>query len=350
MSARPDVVHLLVPPGIDDPTRPSGGNVYDRRLADELPGLGWTVRELRDTRALAALPDDTVVVVDGMVGVHEADGVTTQAGRLRLVALVHMPFGPTAPAATRAALLAAERALVTASRTVVVPSEWARQCLVDTYDLPADRVVVVPPGADPAPTEVGSDDDTAGRRLLCVGVVAAHKGQDVLVRALAGLRDVPWECTVVGALDVEPTFVAQLVEAIRAAGLADRVQLAGPRTGDDLAKTYQDADLLLLPSTHEAYGLVVLEALTHRLPVVASDVGGVPEAVGTTATGDRPGLLVPAGDAAALSAALRDWLTDADLRARLRSAAAARRSALPTWSTTASRVADVLRRVGRDDD
>jgi glycosyltransferase involved in cell wall biosynthesis len=345
MTARPDVVHLLVPPGLDDPSRPSGGNVYDRRVADELAGLGWTVRELRDARALVALPDDALVLVDGMVGVRETDSVAAQAGRLRLVALVHLPFGPTAPTATRSGLLAAERALVTASRAVVVPSEWSRRSLVDTYDLPPDRVFVAPPGADPAPPEVGAGDDTAGRRLLCVGVVAPHKGQDVLVRALAGLRDEAWGCTVVGALDVEPTFVQQLAESIGTAGLADRVHLAGPRTGDDLAKTYLDADLLVLPSTHEAYGLVVLEALAHGLPVVASDVGGVPEAVGATATGDRPGVLVPPGDVVALSGALRDWLTDADLRARLRGAATARGSVLPTWSTTASRVADVLRGV-----
>jgi glycosyltransferase involved in cell wall biosynthesis len=223
-----------------------------------------------------------------------------------------------------------------------VPSEWSRRCLVETYDLPADRVVVVPPGADSSPTEQGVDDD-AGRRLLCVGVVARHKGHDVLVRALAGLRDVPWECTVVGALDVEPTFVAQLLEALRTAGLADRVQLTGPRTGDELAKSFQDADLLVLPSTHEAYGLVVREALARGLPVVATEVGGVPEAVGWTASGERPALLVPGGDAAALSRALRDGLTDGDLRGRLRAAARARRSALPTWSTTAGRVADVLR-------
>ena len=88
--------------------------------------------------------------------------------------------------------------------------------------------------------------------------------------------------------------------------------------------------------------MVVTEALARGLPVVASEVGGVPEALGHGADDIRPGLLVPPDDPAALRDALRAWLEDADLRRRLRRAARERRASLSRWSTTASVVADVL--------
>jgi glycosyltransferase involved in cell wall biosynthesis len=88
--------------------------------------------------------------------------------------------------------------------------------------------------------------------------------------------------------------------------------------------------------------MVVTEALARGLPVVAAEVGGVPEALGHGADGTRPGLLVPPDDPAALRDALRSWLEDADLRRRLRRAARERRASLSGWSRTTSVLADVL--------
>lgn len=93
--------------------------------------------------------------------------------------------------------------------------------------------------------------------------------------------------------------------------------------------------------------MVIAEALARGLPVVATDVGGVPEALGHGLDGTRPGLLVPAGDPAALRDALRAWLEDAELRRRLRAAARERRTSLSDWSTTSSAVAAALQRAAR---
>jgi glycosyltransferase involved in cell wall biosynthesis len=86
----------------------------------------------------------------------------------------------------------------------------------------------------------------------------------------------------------------------------------------------------------------VTEALAHGLPVVATSVGGLPEALGRGCNGSRPGLLVPSGDPAALAAALRRWLVDTDLRHRLRRAAQERRLTLPSWSATSIRISRAL--------
>jgi glycosyltransferase involved in cell wall biosynthesis len=88
--------------------------------------------------------------------------------------------------------------------------------------------------------------------------------------------------------------------------------------------------------------LVVTEALARGLPVIATEVGGLVEALGEGAAGTRPGLLVAPEDPVALADALSAWLADAELRARLRRAAGERRDSLPRWSTTASAVAGVL--------
>jgi glycosyltransferase involved in cell wall biosynthesis len=145
----------------------------------------------------------------------------------------------------------------------------------------------------------------------------------------------------VGPLDRDPGFVASLARRVTATGLADRVRLPGVRTGAALRDEYGDADLLVVPSRAETYGMVVAEALAAGVPVVAAAVGGVPEALGSTPAG-VPGMLVPPDDAAALAAALARWLTDDGLRVSLRRAAQRRRKALPDWRATGERIRGVL--------
>jgi glycosyltransferase involved in cell wall biosynthesis len=158
------------------------------------------------------------------------------------------------------------------------------------------------------------------------------------------LDDLAWRCTCVGALDPERAYVRRLEDVRRSLGLADRVRFTGPLTGADLEARYAAADLVVLPSRTETYGMVAAEALAHGLPVVASAVGGLPVTVGTVSGGRRPGLLVPPDDPVALATALRSWLEDAELRSCLRRTALERRRTLTTWPSTTSRVARVLTR------
>jgi glycosyltransferase involved in cell wall biosynthesis len=257
--------------------------------------------------------------------------------RLRVVLLVHLPVGVDDVLARLP-----EQQVVRAAAGVVTPSDWCRDWLLWTYDLDPGRVVVARPGVDPATVASGT---RSGASLLTVGAVSSVKGQDHLLAALADLRDLAWTWTCVGSLSVEPEATVRLRRAATALGVADRVLLAGPLGGADLEAAYAGADLLVLPSRTEAYGMVLTEAIAHGLPVVATDVGGVREALGESGTGSVPGLVVRPGDPADLAAALRVWLTDADLRDRLRAAALGRRSLLEGWSVTAGLVADVVREV-----
>jgi glycosyltransferase involved in cell wall biosynthesis len=344
-------VHVVVPEGIDDPARPSGGNAYDRRICRGLAETGWSVHERAvpgswprpDAAAYTALagviqriPDDAVVLLDGLVASTVPELLVPQASRLRLVTLVHMPLGNDT---TDGDARAREGAVLSAAASVVTTSRWTRRTLLGLYELRADRVHVAQPGVDAADLAPG----TAGTgALLCVAAVIPGKGHDVLLDALATLTDKSWQCLCVGSLDRDPTFAEGIRRRVLESGLANRVSFPGPLTEADLAARYRAADLLVLPSRAETYGMVVTEALAHGLPVVATEIGGVPEALGHGADGARPGLLVPAGDPAALCAALRAWLGDAELRRCLRRAASERRASLSGWPATTSVLAGVL--------
>jgi glycosyltransferase involved in cell wall biosynthesis len=210
---------------------------------------------------------------------------------------------------------------------------------VERHGLDPARVHVAVPGVDIADPVPGT---AAGSELVCVAAVQPGKGHDVLLAALATLSHLDWHCTLVGSLDLDPDFVDELHKTAADSGIVDRVRFVGELGYDDVRAAYAGADLLVLPSRAETYGMVVTEALAHGLPVVASSVGGVPEALGHGDDGSLPGLLVPPDDRAALAGALQRWLEDPVLRRRLRRSAGLRRMTLPTWSRTTARVAEAL--------
>lgn len=338
-------LHVVLPAGVDDPAAPSGGNRYDRVVCDRL-ARSRTVREIaaegawpRPDRVAAGLlhtalrdvPDGSTVLLDGLVACGVPDVVRAHAARLRLVVLVHLPLGDETGLAPgdAAELTARERRTLHAAAEIVVTSDAAARRVRELHDLPPERVHVAPPGVDPAPPAAPSP---GGGRLLCVAAVTPRKGHDVLIAALTRLADLDWSCTCVGAT---PHGVPAAPE---------RVRFVGPRAGDALDAGYAAADLLILPSRAEPYGMVVSEALARGLPVLATRVDGVPEALGRAPDGTLPGDLVPPGDPDALAAAVRGWLTDPALRLRWRTSARARRATLRDWDTTTRLLSEVLDR------
>ncbi|MEV6174472.1 glycosyltransferase family 4 protein [Streptomyces sp. NPDC051954] len=352
-------VHFVMPGGVDDPAQPSGGNAYDRRVSLDLSAFGWQVEkhtvdgswprpgagareELAHT--LRQLPDDTVVLLDGLVACGVPEIIVPEAERLRLAVLVHLPLGDErglAPAVA-AELDAKERTVLRAVPAVIATSDWAVRRLVSHHGLAPERVHVAAPGADIAPLASGTDGVS---RLLCVAAVTPRKGQHRLVEALAAVTDLRWSCVCVGGLGHDPEYVSELRSLIARYGLEDRLVLAGPQAGAELDASYAAADLMVLTSYAETYGMAVTEALARGIPVLATDVGGLPEAVGRAPDGGVPGILVPPEDPLALAAELRGWFGEADVRRRLKAAARGRRAALDGWATTARSLAAVLGRL-----
>lgn len=341
---------VLAVPG--DPEQRTGGYLYDRRLAESLRAIGWRVDLLRlpegfpfpdaealraSAAALGGLPDGTLVLVDGLALGVLPDLAEAEAGRLRLLALVHHPLGHEEGLAAEAAarLLASERRALAAVQGVLCTSTTTAATLERELGVPAERIRVVEPGTDPAPLAPGSGGPAP--RLLAVGAVIPRKRLDRLVRALGRLAHLPWRLEIVGSLSRSGEATRALGAAIAGSGLAGRVELRGELLGRELEQAYARADLFVSASGYEGYGMALAEALARGLPIVAAAGGAVADWLPAAAA-----LLVPPDDPPALEAALARAIGDAALRARLREGALAARTELPSWEHQARLAAEIL--------
>ncbi len=340
-------VHFLVPDGIDDDERVSGGNVYDRRISEALRARGIDVRMTRIAgdggqdvaSAMSTLPRDALVLIDGLLAVTASQVLDAQSTRLRIVVLAHMVASAVPGMKNAARTAEREREALNAARRVIATSEWTRSELIARTLAEPDRIVVARPGTDAVPAATGS---ASGGHLLCVGAVVPHKGQDVLVHALAGMADLPgWTCSIVGSPNADPDFAIRIADAIRSAGLTERIELLGVLTGRRLADEFHAADLVVAPSRAESYGMVVAEAVARGIPVVAARVGGIPEAI----AGSTAAILTPPNDPVALRAVLRRWWEEPPRRAVLKADAVRSRTATRTWAESAGITAAALRDV-----
>jgi glycosyltransferase involved in cell wall biosynthesis len=327
-------VHLVVPGSLEQRT---GGYIYDRHIALGLPAAGWpvTVHELDGRfptvdrvakeaarRAVRAMPADSLPVVDGLALPAFSDLPLPQPW----VALVHHPLAMETglDAAEAEALAGIERRVLARVGRVIVTSVQTRRDLA-AYDVDAARVGVVLPGTDRAPLARGSDGP--GVTMLSVASLTPRKCHLVLLEALAGLVDLSWRLICVGSPDRDPATAQAIVEAIKRHDLEARVQLIGEQTEAGLQPYYDAADLFVLASHHEGYGMALAEALARGLPVVSTTAGAIPDTVPSDA-----GILVPPGDRAALAAALRRVITEPRLRRDLAAGARRARRRLPSWA------------------
>ena len=342
----PDL-YFAIPGALDTLT---GGYLYDRHLLAGLRTLGLQVEHvplpgsfpLPDAAALritaeqfAALPDDALVLVDGLAfGV--LDTLAQQhCKRLKLIALCHHPLalesGLTAAQAMQ--LHASETRALAASRAILVTSPGTAGLLVGQFNISASKITVARPG-----TQVNDFASCTGDplQLLTVATLTRRKAHDVLIQALAMVAELPWQAHFIGGAEFDPPWAASLHTLVLESGLQDRIHFHGSII--DLHPWYLQADLFVLPSLFEGYGMAAAEALAHGLPIVAARAGAVPDVVP-----DSAGILVPPADVAALGSALRTLLTQPALRSQLQQGARLAAARLPGWQDTAQIVATLIR-------
>jgi glycosyltransferase involved in cell wall biosynthesis len=338
-----------------DLATPTGGYGYDRRMIAELRDLGWEIDLLglgedfpspsEATRAAAltrllAVPAGRTIVVDGLALGVLPEAASQLAGRNPLLALLHHPlaleWGLSPPQAET--LRASERAALTAVNGVVVTSAATARLVASDYGVPAERITVARPGSDAAPLSRGSRDGVV--RLLSVGAIVPRKGFDVLIPALATLGDLSWRLTIAGDRTRDCDTAARLDADIASRALGERIEVLGAVSPQRLAALYAEADVFVLASRFEGYGMAYAEAIAHGLPVIGSNAGAIPDTVPPEA-----GLLVDAGDVPALARALRRVISDAGLRQRLAGAARAAAPRLPSWRQSAEIFAGALGRL-----
>jgi glycosyltransferase involved in cell wall biosynthesis len=338
-----------------DLATPTGGYAYDRRMIEELERLGWQIDVIdlgegfpwpsNETRArawlrLSDVPPGRTIVIDGLAFGVLPEAVLQLRVENPLIALVHHPLALETGLSIQQAniLRTCERAALGAARLIIANSAETARHLTRDYGVIADRIVIACPGTDPAPPAQGSSDGIV--RLLSVGAIVPRKGFDVLIAALATLSELPFHLTIAGDRSRDPQCTAKLDADIVHLKLADRVTVLGAVSAERIAELYACADLFVLASRFEGYGMAFSEAIAHGLPVIGTTAGAIPETVPAGA-----GLLVPPDDIAAFAAALRRVIGDPDERRRM--AAAARKAALslPTWQASAKMFSDALEAV-----
>lgn len=333
-----------------DISTPTGGYRYDRRVMELLPEHGWKALHLElpgdypspseaslanTVKLITDAPADALMMIDGLAfGAMPME--TVKQIRQPIVALVHHPLAlETGIDAQRAKYLEkTEREALTRAVRVLATSPATADILVRDFGVPKNGVSFAEPGTDPAPRAEGSGGVP---RLISVGSVTARKGYDVLIAALARINDLNWESRIAGSIARDLAAAKVVRDAIAQHGLQDRVHLLGSLDDATLDAEYHKADLFVLPSHFEGYGMAFAEALSRGLPVIGC-AGG---AVVNTVPADT-GILVPPGDDAALADALRKLLTDKSELKRRADAAWSHAKKLPTWHDTAARVAQAL--------
>jgi glycosyltransferase involved in cell wall biosynthesis len=345
-------VALVVPGSLDTPT---GGYAYDRRLAAELAARGWTVDVVRlddgfpfpsaaalehAGQSLAALPDGALALCDGLAFGAMPAVARAHRDRLTLVALVHHPLALETglDEATAARLAASERDALANARAVVVTSPNTAR-LLGGYGVAAVRITVALPGTERTVPAAGtrSADATQPVHLLAVASLVPRKGHTLLLDALTRLRDLPWRLTCVGSLDLDPATAQTIRATARERGLDGRITFVGAVPSVELARFYDAADVFVMPTFYEGYGMAVAEAVAHGLPVVGTRTGGIPDLVD-----ERSGILLPPGALDPLTTALDRVIRDDAWRASLAAGAATRAATLPTWPDTAAAVERAL--------
>jgi glycosyltransferase involved in cell wall biosynthesis len=339
-------LHLVVPGPLDQRT---GGYIYDRRIVEGLRAVGRPVRvhplpgcfpgpEAEAEQALEAtvsdLPDGSLVVIDGLALGGLPGPAVRHADRLALLGLVHHPVSEETGLSVQRAneLEALERIALQSCRGIIVTSQFTADRLREWLQ-PCPLLRVVTPGIDGVAAE-RPEKSTAVPRLLCVGSLVPRKGQDLLVQALAQLRDRSWHCLLAGSEARDIPFATQLRSGIGRLGLGARVEILGECTESVVEELYATADVFVLPAWYEGYGMAFTEAMSHGLPVIATTGGAIPFTVPATA-----GLLVTPGDVDALTKALARLLDDSRLRAVLARGAWDYARSLPTWEQVCARFA-----------
>ena len=337
-----------------DLSTPTGGYTYDARVIAELRSLGFAVavvdlgegfpRPSEATRRaaldkLAAMPAGTPIIVDGL-----ALGVLPEIAQLRgrnpLIGLVHHPLALETGLARNDVeyFRNSERAALAGMDRIIVTSPTIARVLIADYEGAPGIIDVAPPGIDPVPRGLRGKARRGGTvSLLSVGIVVPRKGHDVLIAALASLNTLPWQLTIVGDRQRDPAEAARLEADIAKRGLAPRISMEGVVSAERLAELYAAADLFVLASRYEGYGMAFAQAIAYGLPVIGTTAGAIADTVPAGA-----GVLVPPDDVTALASALRELICNEPERMRLAENARAAATSLPAWPITAAIFARVI--------
>lgn len=340
---------------LGDPGQLSGGHVYQRRIAGAATGYDFAIRFVplppgaflrQSLAAHAALVEAfrrsaAAVLVDSIVAACCAPSLVLKRSPLAVIGILHQPPGGLdGPRASRVLRKRLDLLSYRRARLLIVTGPPVAEALLRT-GLPPARIALAPPGCEVSPERgprAGGGPSRADLRrgrqaaLLCVANWHPRKGLRPLLEAMARLPASQATLHLVGDDRVDPAHAAELRRLLQTPELAGRVVVHGPLPASLVTRMYAAADVFVLASTEEPYGMVYSEALAAGLPVVGWRSGNLPHLVESGVDG----ILVEHGDVGALAAALQRLVEDAALRSRLGKHARRRASTLPSWDRAAA--------------
>jgi glycosyltransferase involved in cell wall biosynthesis len=302
-------------------------------LSGRFPHIDMPTAQSAET-LLGSLADQSLVVIDGLALPAFEQCLNKHKDRLKIIGFIHHPLsietGLTAK--QRHALANLEAGLWPLLKGIICPSQTTARA-VKAVGVKPEQIAVAPPGLhinlppnSPIHRHSGHNALNADVRLLAVGSVIARKNYLFLVEALTTLKHLNWQLDCIGSLDRSPELVQKLKHLIHTSGLHHRVTLHGEVSHQDRDAAYAAADIFVLPSLHEGYGMVFAEAMAWGLPIIATSAGAAIETIDAKA-----GRLIPVNDKAALTHALEELMCQPQLRSAMAQAARAAASHLPNW-------------------
>lgn len=331
-------LHFLIPGDIDTL---ASCYIYDKRLIEGLKQRGHQVEvhRLNDdfpfpsdesiqhcSQTVKNIAKSETVIVDSLaLGV-----IPSILKELSLtnpvIGLIHLPLSadPNYSAYQRTLITSQEIEAFRLVKNFIVSSEFTRETLIN-FGIEEHKINLVIPGIDDFPQKKNYPDQPT--KLLSIANMCRSKDHSLLVRALTALKDKDWVLHCYGNLDWDRDYLADFQSLIRKNNLQKKILIHSTISGQELSDAYLDADLFVHPSDFEIYGMALVEALAHGLPVIASTGGGILKTIPP-----KMGQFFKPSDVYGLQSILEELFENPEIYKRLYTHALTYKQTAQTWS------------------
>ncbi|HEX2933974.1 MAG TPA: glycosyltransferase family 4 protein [Bacteroidales bacterium] len=333
-------LHFLIPGDIDTL---ASCYIYDKRLIEGLKKKGHAVEvhRLSDdfpfpsdesiiqfTKTIRQIPKGETVIIDSLaLGVIPA--VLKELSITNpIIGLMHLPLSvdPNYSAYQRTLITKPEMEALGYVGKFIVSSLYTQETLIN-LGIDENKINLVTPGIDDVPQKKNYPERPS--KLLSIANMCRSKDHSLLVRALTALKDKDWELHCYGNLDWDRNYLADFQALIRKNNLQKKILVHGTISGKELSDAYLEADLFVHPSDFETYGMAMVEALAHGLPVVASTGGGIQKTIPS-----KMAQFFKPSDVYGLQSILEELFENPVIYKRLYTQALTYKQTAQTWSQT----------------
>jgi glycosyltransferase involved in cell wall biosynthesis len=332
----------------------TGGYLYNTHMINGLKEKGYTVNVLatdwqwKDIDELEKicrynlekLPHGTCIVVDSLILASLHQIIQEFRKRLIFLGLIHLPSSYDILSGVQGELAREELIALDHVRQVIVTGRFTFDLLCHAGLNPV-KIRIVEPGTDLFPRK--KRYKAVPSELLCISNYSSLKAQDMMIRALYRLADRDWTLHLYGSMDRDREYTASVRSLIQQLKMEHRIYMHGIVERDEISGVFLNADLFLLPSLFESYGMVLTESLAHGIPVVTTLAGNLPCTVPA-----GMGLLIEPGNEEQLAEAICSLFDDPKKYSNLCAAASQYFRQVRSWEKAVTDFEMIIRDTMKD--